>query len=85
MYVVSGKITCDGEPVQEGHIALVPLDGSLVPDNAFFKDGKYSLLARPGEKRVEIRASRVRVTSRARRRRGRALIRGKPLGTLGAA
>ena len=29
--------------------------------NAFFKDGKYSLLARPGEKRVEIRASRVSV------------------------
>ncbi len=60
-YVVSGEITCDGEPVQEGHLALVPLDGSLVPDNVFFKEGKYTLLATPGEKRVEIRASRVSI------------------------
>jgi hypothetical protein len=58
-FLVSGEITIDGERVAEGHIALVPLDGSVVPDSSFFKEGKYSLLARPGEKRVEIRASRV--------------------------
>ena len=58
-YPVRGAVTYAGEPISEGHISLVPTDGSLVPDCAFFTSGGYYLLARPGEKRVEIRASRV--------------------------
>ena len=56
---MSGEVTCDGKPVAEGHLALVPWDGSLVPDSGFFTGGRYTLLATPGKKRVEIRASRV--------------------------
>jgi hypothetical protein len=62
-FLVTGEVTCNGELVPEGHISLVPLDGTLVPDAAAFKNGTFSLMAREGQKRVEIFATRVVVAA----------------------
>jgi hypothetical protein len=55
---VSGTITFDGQPVTNGQIILVPTEPGVTPDAGPIKDGKYSLLAREGEKRVQIEATR---------------------------
>ncbi|MDB5335632.1 MAG: hypothetical protein JWN70_1251 [Planctomycetaceae bacterium] len=55
---VSGTITFDGQPVASGQIILFPVEAGGTPDAANIKDGKYSLLARKGEKRVQIEATR---------------------------
>lgn len=58
MYPVSGQVIYKGEPVAEGDIFFE--DAALKQDTAFgkIKDGKYELIALPGEKKVRIRASK---------------------------
>ncbi len=55
---VSGTITFDGQPVASGQIILFPVEAGVTPDAGDIKDGKYSFLARKGEKRVQIEATR---------------------------
>lgn len=61
-YPVSGTVTWEGSPVpadHNGHITFMPIDTSVTPDAcAIGPDGKYTLRASPGEKRVEILISR---------------------------
>jgi hypothetical protein len=59
LYPVSGTVTFDGAPVADGDILFVPVDPALGPEPGKIKDGKYTLTAREGKKRVEIRASKV--------------------------
>lgn len=57
-YPVSGSVTFGGVAVPKGHIVFTPLDASLAPEAAKIVDGKFSLRARAGKKRVEIIADR---------------------------
>src|SRR5262249_35475108 len=53
----SGGVRLGGAPLPSGEIYFVGRDGS-VPEGGAINEGKYSLKARPGSKRVEIRAFR---------------------------
>jgi hypothetical protein len=58
-YPVSGTVTLDGQPLPEGEILFVPVDGSTGPDPGKVKDGRFELQARAGKKRVEVSAARI--------------------------
>lgn len=54
---VSGTATFDGVPVERGEISFIPIEGGA-PDGGVIDQGKFKFSAKPGDKRVEIRASR---------------------------
>jgi hypothetical protein len=58
MRSVSGTVAFDGEPVSYGIIVLVPTDPKLSPDTGEIADGAFCFQAKPGPKKVQIRASR---------------------------
>ena len=58
LYPVSGTVTWNGQPLADGDILFVPVDGATVPDPGKIKDGKFSFQAQAGQKKVEIRATR---------------------------
>src|SRR4051794_12582293 len=58
-YLVTGAVSYNGTPVAEGDITLVPEDRSVRAEGGKIKDGAYSLQARAGKQRVEIRAARA--------------------------
>lgn len=60
LYPVSGAISLDGQPVADGDIMFVSLDGVRGPDPGKIKDGNYALKTTEGKKRVEISASKIR-------------------------
>ncbi len=55
---VTGHVTLNGESVNDGEIILVPDDRKLGADAGKITNGNFELLAKPGAKKVEIRASR---------------------------
>ncbi len=55
---VSGKVTLDDAPLQEGYIAFVP-EGPGQGGGSQIADGKYSIQTLPGKYRVEITASKL--------------------------
>lgn len=55
-YPVSGAVSFDGKPVDNGDIVFVPMDHALGPDAGKICAGKYSGWAKAGKCRVEIRA-----------------------------
>jgi len=55
---VTGTVTFDGQPLPEGDIIFNDVQGIHGPEPAKIKNGPFELRARPGDKRVEIRASR---------------------------
>jgi len=57
-YPVAGTVRLDGVPVERGLIRLVPT-GAAAPVGAEISGGAYTLLAPPGEARVEITAAKV--------------------------
>jgi hypothetical protein len=57
-YTVSGTVQYEGQPVAEGDVRFFPEDKSVGPEAGTIKNGRYSLKAREGKNRVEIRASR---------------------------
>ena len=54
LYLVSGSVSLDGQPVSEGDIMFVSSDGVRGPDADKVQDGKYALKTTEGKKRVEI-------------------------------
>jgi hypothetical protein len=57
--VASGSVTFDGQPVEIGMIMFVPIDDKkMTPDSGKIVDGKFSVVTKPGKKRVVIHASR---------------------------
>ena len=56
---VSGNVTLDGQPVENGRILIRQQNGDQRAFGAFIVDGVYELEALPGDCRVEIRASRI--------------------------
>ena len=57
-YPVSGTVTWNGDPLPEGNIVFEPVDGSIAPDAGKIAAGKFAFQAQPGEKRVQIDATR---------------------------
>jgi hypothetical protein len=63
MVVVSGTVTYQGKPIEEGEIRLVPTGDTKGPTSAsFIRGGHYEIIARGGvpvgTHRVEIHAAR---------------------------
>jgi hypothetical protein len=58
-YEVSGAVTWEGKPLEEGDILLAAPDGAGVPTFGKIKDGTYRVWSPPGKKLVSIRASRL--------------------------
>jgi len=56
---VSGTVTVDGAPVEEGSITFVPADGQGQTAGGPIKDGKYSVRASPGRMKVSISAPKA--------------------------
>ena len=56
---VSGSVTLDGQPLPTGIIRFVPADGGTSTADGQIKDGRFSVSAPPGEKRVSISAQKV--------------------------
>jgi len=59
---VSGTVMLDGQPIEKGEIALYPASGDGTPQGGPIMDGKFQFQAAPGEKRVEITATREAAT-----------------------
>jgi len=57
-YAVSGRVTFDGEAVSNGEIQLLPADQDGAPAAGRIEKGEFRLQAKPGPKRVTIRAAR---------------------------
>jgi hypothetical protein len=57
-YRVSGKVTFNGAAVSNGEIQLLPADQNAAPAAGQIENGQYHLQAKPGPKRVSIRAAR---------------------------
>lgn len=57
MVPVSGTVRLDDQDIPEGDIILIDLEGRLGPDAGKIEDGDFYFLAKPGHKKVEIRAS----------------------------
>ena len=56
---VQGNVTFEGTPVVEGDIVFIPPDPTALSTAARISGGVYTMEATPGEKKVEIRATRV--------------------------
>lgn len=55
---VWGRITLDGEPIEEGEVTFLSDNGETRADSAAITLGEYKLHCTPGSKRVQIRAYR---------------------------
>ncbi|QDU59506.1 hypothetical protein Pan216_03350 [Planctomycetes bacterium Pan216] len=57
-YLVRGKVTLDGEPVEKGSVVLDPKDGSGSAAMGGVEHGTFEFRAPPGEKIVRFAAHR---------------------------
>ena len=57
-YEVTGTVSYEGEPVETGEISFIPVESGEAPDGGIIQGGRFAFQAKPGPKRVEIRASR---------------------------
>jgi hypothetical protein len=55
---VSGTVTYNGEPVEDGYIAFL-LDGSGESSGGPISHGKYKVSVRPGKYHVQVNASKL--------------------------
>ena len=51
---ISGQVTLDGTPVEEGRIEFRPVDGNGPTAGAIITAGQYAVTTYPGRRRVEI-------------------------------
>jgi len=56
---VSGTVTLDGQPLANGLIRFVPVDGRTATAEATITDGEFSVEVPVGEKQVSISAPKV--------------------------
>jgi hypothetical protein len=56
---VSGEVTLNGQPLKQGIIRFVPVDGKTQTADAQIVEGKFSATVPAGEKRIEISAPKV--------------------------
>jgi hypothetical protein len=58
-YEVSGRVTWEGQPLEEGDIIFTAADNASAPASGKIEDGTYRIRSLPGKKLVSIRASRL--------------------------
>jgi hypothetical protein len=56
---ISGEVTLDDKPLEQGTITFVPVDGKTPNVVTTIKAGKYSVKATPGSMRVQISWQKV--------------------------
>lgn len=56
---VSGKVTLDGKPLENGAISFVPADGATATAGGIITNGEYTVEVPAGAKKVEITAAKV--------------------------
>jgi len=56
---VSGEVTLDGQPLDNGSITFIPLEGDTPSAGIAITAGEYHVELAPGKKRVEISATKV--------------------------
>jgi hypothetical protein len=56
---VTGTVTLDGQPLQQGTVRFVPADGKSQPAGAEVKDGKFTASVPVGVMQVEFSAAKV--------------------------
>jgi hypothetical protein len=56
---INGTVTLDGQPLTEGVVRFVPVDGKSQTATENIKDGKFSATVPLGEMRVEFSAPKV--------------------------
>ena len=56
---VSGTVTWEGQPIDDGTINLIPTDPTVPAVSTRIVAGKYTITTLPGAKKVEIWASRA--------------------------
>jgi len=59
LYPVSGTVTFDGQPVKEGDIIFLDPDNKVSPDAGKIENGKFTMKAKKGSKKVDIRATKI--------------------------
>ncbi|TWT38405.1 hypothetical protein [Blastopirellula retiformator] len=57
--MVEGMVTLDGQPLENGAISFVPVDGETATAGERIENGVYQARVPIGAKRIEINASRV--------------------------
>jgi hypothetical protein len=57
-YQVTGSVTFDGQPVEDGEIIFFPANGEGVPRAARIENGQFQCRLLEGEKQVQITATR---------------------------
>lgn len=60
---VSGTVVLDGEPIENGEIVFHPAGGDGAAQGGPIQAGKFQFQTTPGEKRVEITATREAATA----------------------
>ncbi len=63
IYTVSGTVSYDGKPVENGNIVFEAADGGPGLASGGIKDGKYTLQSKPGKKKVAITGYRPKAGS----------------------
>ena len=58
MITITGTVTLDGEPVQDGSISLMPVSGGSM-GGGLIEDGYYTAKSSPGEMAVQIHAHKM--------------------------
>jgi len=58
LVTIDGSVTLDGAPLPDGDILFTPADPQFGSEAAKIKDGVYQATVRPGQHKVQIRASR---------------------------
>ncbi|RCS54686.1 hypothetical protein DTL42_06040 [Bremerella cremea] len=56
---MTGKVTLDGQPLQEGAITIEATDDKGGVDGGMITDGEYKVLTTPGDKLIKINATKV--------------------------
>lgn len=58
-YEVTGLVTVNGEPLDEGEIRFLPEDGHGTVGATRIENGEFTLMSEAGNKRVEIRSAKA--------------------------
>lgn len=56
---VTGKVTLDGQPVNQGKVTLEATDGKGGVEGGSIENGEYSVMTTPGSKAVKINSPKV--------------------------
>lgn len=56
---VNGSVTVNGQPLEEGSIRFIPLDGNKPASGGIIRDGSFSVQVPVAKQRVEIAANVV--------------------------